>query len=84
MVSGREKTTPERASHQSGGNATSAETLRRAEPGDAADLKVPRGGNGGVGLWKKTARVLETRGSGHACYFRSSDRAYVGYRLYAV
>jgi hypothetical protein len=36
VVSGREKTTPERASHQSGGDATSAATLRRAEPGDAA------------------------------------------------
>ena len=34
--SGREKTKPERASHQSGGDATSAATLRRAEPGDAA------------------------------------------------
>jgi hypothetical protein len=37
VVSGGGKTTPERASHQSGGNATSAATLRRAEPGDAAN-----------------------------------------------
>ncbi len=37
LVSGRGKTTPERASHQSGGDATSAATLRRAEHGDAAD-----------------------------------------------
>jgi hypothetical protein len=37
VVSGRGKTTPERASHQSGGDATSAATLRRAEPGDAAN-----------------------------------------------
>ena len=36
VVSVREKTTPERASHQSGGDATNAATLRRAEPGDAA------------------------------------------------
>jgi hypothetical protein len=36
-VSGRGKTTPERASHQSGADATSAATLRRAETGDAAD-----------------------------------------------
>jgi hypothetical protein len=36
MVFGRGKTTPERASHQSGGGATNAETLGRAEPGDAA------------------------------------------------
>jgi hypothetical protein len=35
MVSGRRKTTLERASHQSGGDATSAATLRRAEPGDS-------------------------------------------------
>jgi hypothetical protein len=33
----RGKMTPERASHQTGGDATSAATLRRAEPGDAAD-----------------------------------------------
>jgi hypothetical protein len=37
VVSVRGKTTPERASQQSGGDATSAATLRRAEPGDAAD-----------------------------------------------
>ena len=37
VVSVRGKTTPERASHQSGGDATSAATLRRAEPGDAAN-----------------------------------------------
>jgi hypothetical protein len=37
MVFGRGKTTPARASHQSGGDATSAATLRRAEPGDAAE-----------------------------------------------
>ena len=37
VVSVRGKTTPGRASHQSGGDATSAATLRRAEPGDAAD-----------------------------------------------
>jgi hypothetical protein len=36
MVSERGRRTPERASHESGGDATSAATLRRAEPGDAA------------------------------------------------
>jgi len=36
VVSDRRKTTPERAAHQSGGDATSAATLRRADPGDAA------------------------------------------------
>jgi len=75
VVSGRGKPTPARASQQSGGDATSAATLRRAEHGDAADQKVPRGGNGGVGLWGQTPRVLEVRGSGHTCYFRSRVRA---------
>ena len=37
VVSGRRETTPERASHQSGGDATSGATLRRAEAGDAAN-----------------------------------------------
>ena len=37
VVSGRGKPARERASHQSGGDAASAATLRRAEPGDAAD-----------------------------------------------
>ena len=37
VVTGRGGTTAERASHQSGGDATSAATLRRAESGDAAD-----------------------------------------------
>jgi hypothetical protein len=37
VVSVRLKTTPEHATHQSGGNTTSGATLRSAEPGDAAN-----------------------------------------------
>ena len=37
VVSGRGKTTPESAAHQSGGDTTSAATPRRAEPRDASN-----------------------------------------------